>query len=538
MSKAYDVAIIGFGPTGATLAALLGTRGLRVAVFDRYREIYPKPRAVGMDHEVMRVLQQIGVSHLVEATSRDYPPTIYQGVDGRTIQEIVPMAPPYVLSWPPASSFDQPALEANLRAKVEEDANTDIFLEHEVVDAVEGRGCVELTVKSTEGELIQTFAAGYVVGCDGAQSPTRRRAGITMENYDFEEQWLVIDAVIDESHADNLPSTNVQYCYPQRPCSYIVCPGLHRRWELKVMPGEYFDKDIPHDVLYPLLSRWLTPENARIWRAAAYRFKAVIAQRWSHGRIFIAGDAAHQMPPFLGQGMCQGVRDAANLEWKLASVVRSRSPSRLLDTYQIERRPHVAEVTRAVVALGSIIGELDLATARARDERILADQGGAVRLKVRQDLIPGISHGRLLHESPGSGRTFPQPFIWRNGRRIRMDEVIGSNTTVVCRVAPEPKAAREMIDLLRQVDGVLATIDSTASGDVEDMLYLDESEKILSAWFEKHASAVALIRPDHYVYGTTREIGQAANLVRSFLDALQCPPLVQEIPREEKTASN
>ena len=236
MTEVCDVGIVGFGPAGATLAALLAKRGCRVSVFDKHRDIYPKPRAIGMDHEAMRIFQRVGLSDALDKNSIPYNPTVYLGTDGEPIQRIEITPPPNPLSWPPTSTFDQPALEEALRKHVAEQDNVAIFLENEIVDCCEADGQVNLAARAKDGST-QTFSAKYVVASDGAESSIRRRLGISLEDLEFEEDWIVADVIVNEEAIETLPKTNVQYCDPRRPTTFVICPGRHRRFELRFFPA-------------------------------------------------------------------------------------------------------------------------------------------------------------------------------------------------------------------------------------------------------------------------------------------------------------
>jgi 2-polyprenyl-6-methoxyphenol hydroxylase-like FAD-dependent oxidoreductase len=519
MAEACDVGIVGFGPAGATLAALLAKRGCRVCIFDKHRDIFPMPRAIGMDHEAMRIFQRIGISDALDKNAIPYNPTVYLGVDGEPIQRIEITPPPNPLSWPPTSTFNQPALEETLRKHVAKQDKIAIYLENEIVECCEADGQVTLTARAKDG-TIRKFSAKYAVASDGAESSLRRRFGISLEDLEFEEDWIVADVIVNEDMIEALPKTNVQYCDPRRPTTYVICPGRHRRWEFKILPGETFEGDISPDFLHSLLLPWLPRHKARIWRAAAYRFKAVVAEKWRAGRLLLAGDAAHLMPPFLGQGMCQGIRDAANLEWKLARVLSSRSPDGILDTYQVERRSHVYEVTKAAKILGTIIGELDPGKARARDRKLVADQGGSVKPKLRQAFIPGIFDGLLLRKSKGSGKVFPQPFVKSGTDWVRLDDLTESKAILVLKEAPHISVLTGLAALASAADLLLATIDFRGGKSEVGLLSIEERESILSNWFDAYDCAAVLVRPDHYVYGTTDKPSEAEALVESYAKAL------------------
>lgn len=241
------------------------------------------------------------------------------------------------------------------------------------------------------------------VASDGASSPVRRELGIGLEGLDYDEPWIVVDMLVEPALLDRLPQVNVQFCEPVRPMTLINCPGRHRRWEFMMLPGEQREGALAPDFIWKLLARWLEPGLATIWRAAAYRFHALVAAEWRRGRILLAGDSAHQTPPFLGQGMCQGLRDAGNLAWKLAEILRGRASPNLLDSYAAERKPHVIETTRLAKEFGKIVSARDPVAALVRDARILDANGGQPPELLRQELIPGLGGGLLSSITPLSG---------------------------------------------------------------------------------------------------------------------------------------
>jgi 3-(3-hydroxy-phenyl)propionate hydroxylase len=228
------------------------------------------------------------------------------------------------------------------------------------------------------------------------------------------------------------------------------------------------------------------------------------------------------MPPFLGQGMCQGIRDAANLDWKLDRVLRAQSPDKLLDTYQIERRSHVYEVTKAAKMLGTIVGQLDPDRARARDEKLIADQGGAVKPKLRQAFIPGIFDGLILKQVGASGRVFPQPFVEHGEELVRLDDLTQGRPVLMFRNEPERSTSIECTRFGASIDLALATLASGSAVEDQELLVVRESESILSSWFEANGCVAALIRPDHYVYGTAETDGESRTLLLAYLEALAC----------------
>jgi 3-(3-hydroxy-phenyl)propionate hydroxylase len=424
------------------------------------------------------------------------------------------MPPPHPYTWAPNYTCDQPGVEAVLRSAVERMGNVHAATGLELVDARDEGARVAFELRDAAGQR-RSHTADYLVGCDGASSTVRRLMGVEIASLDYDEPWIVVDLKVDAAVLARLPATNVQYCEPARPCTYIVCPGNHRRWEFMLLDGEPRDGALTPERLWELLGRWVAPDEASIWRAASYRFHALIAHDWRRGRMLLAGDSAHQTPPFLGQGMCQGLRDAGNLAWKLDTVIRSHARQGLLDTYTQERRPHVAATTQMAKQLGLMLSERDPPSATARDERMLASGGGKALTVIRQDLIPGLAGGLLDPHSPMAGQPFPQPLVqWGANEDILMDDVLGPcfrlivdgcGITQTLRLAAQTHAIPVVVVVDPEVMRGLTV-------EPEDCLVL-EREGMIRRWFAAAGVCGALVRPDHYVYGTFNTAAEAAALM-------------------------
>lgn len=495
----FDVAIIGFGPTGAVAAGLLGQAGLRVFVADRSAEVYDRPRAFALDHEIMRIFQQLDLAGTIESFTAPLTPSEYYGVDSQLIKRLDMVSPPYPLGYTPNLVFRQPPVEAALRRRVGALKNVEVALGQEVMGIAQDAESVTLTLAGG-----RTVTAKYCIAADGASSPTRARLGLALDDLQFDEPWLVIDAVVNPKGLARLPEVSIQYCDPRRPCTYLVGVGNHRRWEISINPGEDPQQVTGDGAVWRLLSRWLEPDEARLWRQAAYRFHALVARQWRQGRVFLAGDAAHQQPPFIGQGMCQGLRDAANLTWKLASVLKGEAGEALLDTYGVERSRHVRELTTRIKAIGAIIGERDEEKARARDKRLLEEAGGVVRTTPRQDIIPRLETG-LISQTPGAGTLFPQPWVVDQGERVRLDTLTGAGWRLILDAARAPSglAVPEWMRVIRIGQGGLG-----------------ECDGVVRQWFARHAVAAAIVRPDHYVYATCADPAALTPLFNGLADSL------------------
>ena len=299
-----DVLISGYGPTGATLANLLGRRGHRVLVIDQAATIYDKPRAITADHEVFRVLQECGIAQEIAETTTPHPGTDYVGLQGQTIKRFYPAPPPNALGWEPSWMFVQPDLEAHMRKAVDKLPQVRSWLSHQLLDFAQDGKQVSARIRRLNDGSETTVRARYLVAADGASSLVRKQLASPIEDLAFDEWWVVVDAWINGPI--DLPERCVQYCRPTRPGTYIVGPGTLRRWEIKLLPHEdpahYRDH---HEAVWRMLGEFADTRSLEHCRTAVYRFHALVVQEWRQGRVFLAGDAAHQMPPFWGKACAQ-----------------------------------------------------------------------------------------------------------------------------------------------------------------------------------------------------------------------------------------
>lgn len=510
-----QVLIAGMGPTGVALAGLLGRRGVRTAVFDRLAGLYPLPRAAGMDHEVMRIAQEMGLAARLATYVVPYRASEYRGVHGDVIKRLDSPPPPYRLGWEPMFAFDQPGFEAVLRERVAELPAVTVSLETEVTAVGQDDTGVWADVRRPGSARTERVRGRYLVACDGGSSPVRQQLGTTMTDLGFHENWLVIDAIIDDDAVlARLPGTHVQYCEPRRPATFVNLVGRHRRWEIALDPGELPVGPVPNDAVWPWLERWIKPGEARIWRAAAYLFHGLVADRWRHGRILLAGDAAHMTPPFMAQGMAQGMRDAQNLAWKLHAVLDGAS-ERLLDTYEAERRPYVVTTTDHTIALGRVISERDEAAALARDAEMLAAHAGEVPVTVRSSFLPPLGAGLLAAHTPGAGEILPQPFL--GDGETRMDDVTGAGFRVIVTPAVGTDDCRRLQAAIAPLNGTVVRIHPPGAA-AEPA----ERDGLLTAWLHDLRRAIVIARPDHYVYGTAGSVRDGLALIRELV--ARCAP--------------
>jgi 3-(3-hydroxy-phenyl)propionate hydroxylase len=525
--ETYDAIISGYGPTGATLANLLGTMGLKVAIVEREKGIYDKPRAITADHEALRAFQAAGLAERVEDGTCPHPGTDFVGVDGQVIKRFYPLPAPGPLGWEPTFMFYQPKLEGVLRDGVQRFDAIDVFLEHTFVNLRQDVEGVEVDVAGPNGTK-KTLRGKYLLACDGARSPVRGQIGSTIHDLEFDEWWVVVDA---DLHNDvELPERCVQYCRPSRPGTYIVGPDRLRRWEIKVLPGEAPESFNDSAHLDAVLSTFVDTSGLEVKRVAIYRFHAVVAEKWREGRVFLLGDAAHQMPPFMGQGLCAGVRDAYNLAWKLEAVLRGKAADSLLDTYGEERRPHVQTVVETAKSFGLVIGELDEQAARDRDARLGTELAAGTVPTIRQSFIPGLASGLLFRDAVGvlnssAGKLFPQPWVHGAGiGRVRLDDLVRGEFYVVATNDVLAASAALLLAEFKYLDdgkSICLVDGQDGAGRVEaGVIAIGEELGLARRWLDEQGAVAAVVRPDGFVYGAARTEDELRDIIASLGKAL------------------
>jgi 3-(3-hydroxy-phenyl)propionate hydroxylase len=501
----FDVVIVGLGPAGAVAACWMGQAGVKTLVVEKSRTIWEIPRAMALDHEILRVFQNVGVVQHVLPHTALFGASEHYGAAGQLIRRIDVVPAPYPMGYLPNMVFTQPAVERALRARVKEHASVTVDLGSEVTGLENLEERVSITTMNEEGSE-RVVDARYVIGCDGAASTTRRLLGISLDDLGFDEPWLVVDLIVSDAALEKLPKVCAQYCEPTRPYTYIIGPANHRRWEIMLNPGEDPREMEREENVWKLLSRWLSKGDGNLWRAGSYRFHALVAEKWRDRRVFLAGDAAHQQPPFIGQGMCQGIRDVTNLCWKLMSVMGGEATDDLLDTYEQERSLHVRTLTQRIKQIGSAICERDPAAARLRDDALLKQGGGRAPLVTRQEIVPPLQSG-FLGRGPGVGTLFPQPWIKAENGGCLMDEATGPGW----RIFWDGRLNVDRLDVGQW--GIRA---QCLGGE----RFVD-SEGVAAAWFDQHNCEAAIVRPDHYVYCGLRKISQAADACRDLRERLK-----------------
>jgi 3-(3-hydroxy-phenyl)propionate hydroxylase len=344
---AVDVLLVGLGPVGAAAANLLGRYGVRTLVIDKAKDIYTAPRAIVLDNEALRILQMAGLEEGAFAT-RVIPRVEMHSPLFGNYGHIY--AAGHIDCHPQLVTFFQPELERVLRERLAQHASVQVALGVELVGYGDDGDGVTATLRDEYGALY-TVRAGYLVGADGAHSRVRQAAGIPFDGKTFTQDWLVVDAIDVPRAIDHVEFI----CDPRRPSPHMAAPGNRQRWEFMLHPGETREQMEHPDRIRELLAPWCDADQVTVERTAVYRFHARIVDRFSKGRVFLAGDAAHITPPFVGQGLCAGLRDVANLCWKLAWVTQGRAAPAILDSYDTERRPHAKVIIQMALWMGRLV---------------------------------------------------------------------------------------------------------------------------------------------------------------------------------------
>ena len=475
-----DIVIIGFGPVGAMLANLLGLQGISTLALEREAAILNLPRAVHFDDEVMRLLQTVDLAQAMQPLVHVSPGMKFVDDTGRLLLDWP--RPQHVgqQGWHASYRFHQPEFERVLRDGLARWPSIAVGLRSEVFALEQERDAVVVRYEDLATGRLVRCRARYVVGCDGARSLVRRLMDAPLEDLGFHERWLVVDALLRRPRPD-LGDWSVQYCSKRRPTTYVRGTGDRRRWEIAVLPGEDEATITQPTNVLELLKPWVTPEEIDLERAAVYTFHSAIASRWRSGRLLIAGDAAHLTPPFLGQGLCAGMRDAGNLAWKLARVLRGQNNDSLLDTYQSERAPHVCEYIELAVRLGGLINTKAM---QAAVPGSVLNGGEAARMtSIKPRLGPGLAAGR----NGPAGEIAPQPRLTDG---VRLDDRVGYRFAVLLQPHFAASLPAETLEHFARREIVVVADDAPEP----------------NTWLQTIDAPAVLVRPDRYVLGTARSV--------------------------------
>jgi resorcinol 4-hydroxylase (NADPH) len=496
-----DVVIVGAGPVGLFAALLLDQQGISVDLYERWPTFYPLPRACGVDHEIIRQMQGLGLMAELEplldpvmGPGKNYE---FHDANHETLLKI-DWNRPGASGWAQMNMFYQPEVEAMMLRRLQDSPNVTIHHGRELVSFAQSDDHVSLIFAETEKPENQFSAkARYVIGADGARSTVRDLMGITPIDLGFAYDWLVVDVVPHDKERVWSPYV-IQHLDPRRPTTLVGSGPNRRRWEFMALPGESIDELNSIETTWKLLASWnINPDNATVERHTVYTFRGSWADQWKQGRVMLAGDAAHTMPPFLGQGLCAGMRDAFALSWRLGLILGQGASEQLLESYGPERREHVCEIIRQAVEIGRMICMLNPAEVAARDRLMKAAMKDS-SLSTKPPPEPRLGYAGVYQITDNcAGYLSVQGHVRVRGRDGLFDNVIGKGWQLLMRSNGKVQALDDASQKFIQDYGI-AVADFGPNGDTEDL------DGVYTAWFDRLGAGAVLVRPDFYVFGTAK----------------------------------
>ena len=525
--------MVGAGPCGVTLANHLGLHGIEAVVLDRSPDVLDYPRAVGVDDEALRSWQTVGLADQLLADMIQNPALRYHNSRGHCFASIRPAAQPF--GWPRRNMFLQPLTEAGLREGLTRFPNIQCMYGTELIDLTQHAGEVVVQATAPDGTPLAIHCQ-YLVGADGGRSTVRGLVGIELKGSTDAFKWLVVDVENDQLHA---PYSGV-HCHPKRPHMSIDLPYGFRRFEFMLLPEDDEDAIQQPQALAALLKPHY-PEGTplpRVKRSRVYLHHSRIAEKFRAGRVFLAGDAAHLQPPFFGQGMNSGIRDATNLGWKLAAVLHGRLPDAALDSYEAERLDHALAMVNFATSIGRFYRPFNFFTERVRDVFFrLVQSMPSVRdyiLQLKFKPMPKYRRGLVLSAGadPGLGTMFMQPRVaGTDGKTRKLDDLIGPGFCLLgMNVDPAQHMSEADRAFWRRLGTTVCRVNRSragahlTTGTDPDTMLLDDIEGRFRDWLEDHApNDVVLLRPDRYVAAVCRHDGLSA-MTRGYAEVLGVSP--------------
>ena len=538
-----DIAIVGAGPVGLMIANYLGQCGVNVTLVEKLDSLIDYPRAIGLDDESLRTFQAVGLADNVLPHTTPWHAMRFMTPKGRCFADIQPKTDEF--GWSRRNAFIQPLADRVLFEGLQRFDNVKVLFGRELDGFEQSDSGVQLTLKNAEGRS-ERLQAKYLIGCDGGNSLVRRSLGISFEGKTAPNQWIVVDIANDP-----LSTPHVYLCCdPVRPYVSAALPHGVRRFEFMVMPGETEAELSKPENMRKLLAKVLPdPDRIELIRSRVYTHNARLAGRFRQGRVLLAGDAAHIMPVWQGQGYNSGMRDASNLAWKLSLVIKGLANDRLLDSYELERRDHAKAMIDLSVLAGHVLAPPKRWQGTLRDGvSWLLNYVPPVKryfVEMRFKPMPQYSRGALIVPSEkGSpvGKMFIQPKVLTDaGATVLLDEVIGENFAFIawgCDPTWGLTTAQiaQWKTLGTRFIQVLPDVQLRAPSDAgNDVIQVGDSTGRLREWFARGSSSIALLRPDRFLAGlaTPQTLGKACNELAQVLNA---QPHIQVTPAVSKVA--
>lgn len=495
----YDIAIVGLGPIGCTAALLCAEFGLKVIAIERDIEVYRLPRAVNLDGEIVRAFQRIDRAEAVDSLMQKVRPGDRAGFANSKRewlfgQDFTDFG---ANGWQPMNMFDQPEFEQYLRDETVCHPNVTALIGSEVTHIENVDSGVTLNVIHLKTKDQQALRATYAIGCDGASSFVRRTFDISWHDQGYDCNWLVVDIILKQGHT--LGNDTLQVCDPDRITTYVCTKDPYRRWEFKMHPDETREQMLETETIQLLIDEWTARGTYEIRRAAVYQFHAATADVWRIGNIFIAGDAAHQTPPFLGQGMNAGMRDVINLSWKLQLVVSGVANDGLLDTYELERKAHASDLVEWAVSIGRLMEHTAEVEAAVRDGKkppeapVALHSSGYGQGRDQPPIRSGAVCLEQVSDTGSTGYLFRQPNVHdRVGRTCKLDELLGPGFAVVGKTEKILKLNASSKRVLEKIGAQVISLEdlTVVRGHVDRLFSTNDA---------------VIIRPDRLIFGHTTE---------------------------------
>lgn len=508
----YDVIVVGYGPTGMLTAIQLGRAGLHVAVLERYKTLYNLPR-VGIVHDdVLRMFQEIGCINDIWPSTQ-FLPVFDLFRKGKVLlsSRVSPMA---THGWPEYTSIYQPAFERELDRLAKAEPSVEVFQGHTVTGITQDSDSTTATAIDENG-CVSRISGRYLVGADGGNSFVREALAVANESLGFDQDWLVVDARVKRERP-GLPPMR-QYCEPEQPGVTLRMGPHHRRWTFLIFPGESRDEVVKPENVWRRLDGpdGATPEEVELVRVVSYRFQSLYAERWRVGCVFLAGDAAHQMPPLLAQGLCSGLRDAQNLAGKLKLVLKGLAPDSFLDTYEAERGPNVRTTILESMRVAQLVIERDPEKVKKRDAALEAMQAqgnsGGEQKRLIAFRVPGLTGGLISRHAPAAGLAFPQARV-RGQCEGLFDDVVGRGFIILARGAnPVEALSEDDLRFWRALGGKFARMAKDGANPVAGEIL--DVEGCYNRFMDEHCCNVIVKRDDYHIFGAGGNVDQLSGLL-------------------------
>ena len=497
MDVKYDAIVIGLGPVGSFMALKLENYGLKVLAIDKEKDIYPLPRAVSISDQGMRMHQSLDLENIYYKNS-DAP-----GGAGFVDENLEFIGEPMTMKglntpngWPPMRFFHQPYTDREIRNKLL-NSSCDILVEHELLEINDSNES-SCSIKNLNTNETIDYKFKYLIGADGANSKVRELKNIKQEDLNYDRDWIIID--IELLTETELGEFAIQICDPKRIGTFIPTHSPFKRWEFEIYDDDNVEEFSSDENINKLLSPWLKPEEYKILRKAIYQFHSVLAEEFQKDNCFLIGDSAHQNPPFMGEGMMTGCRDAENLAWKINMDFKYKLPN-LLENYQVERKEHARYIVENSLGIGLLMEAY--AHTKNKDDvpaELVAKGYGSF---IIPPLDEGIFYEGKSNSESMSGQLFPQPVKIDDGEVIeRCDFLLGDYFAIVSR--KDFVLSGDEKKFLSSINSKILILDSE----------LVDSNMWMSTMIQE--DKVYIVRPDKYIFGSTNENISLSNLIEDL----------------------